>query len=62
METLNEESKDSQIEYGDSCGFFLLGLSDFLKIYFVCIFVYKHAVVCDVGGCDCLGVRVEVRH
>lgn len=40
METLNEESKDSQIEYGDSCGFFLLGLSDFLKIYFVCIYLY----------------------
>lgn len=31
-------------------------------LFRVYIFVYKHAVVCDVGGCDCLGVRVEVRH
>lgn len=54
---LNEEPKDSQIEYGDSCGFF----KNLFRVY---IFVYKYAVcgLWHVGWCDCLGVCVEVRH
>lgn len=46
-ENLNEESKD-RLNMEILVGFFFWACLIFFKINFVCIFVYKHAVVYDV--------------